>query len=109
MHKQEIIDKLLNRIFTLEGYRENAVKRPSADSVTVLISVKRVNKKKRSKQKDQFTQGDPNTYTDKQVGKTPKLVGQDASRSGNKDSSNQVVILGESIIKNIQGWRLKRE
>ena len=121
----------------MEGSRENALEIPSDDSVSMATnndalqerklpivyediaadidkqnsnSVKRVNKKKRSKQKDQSTQGDPitSTNTDKQVGKTPELLGQDVSRSDYKDSSDQVVILGDSMIKNIQGWRLKR-
>ena len=96
MHRQEIIEKLLSRIFTLEGSKENDLERPSDDSVSLATnndalkerklpivyediatdidkqnsnSVKRVNKKKRSKQKHQITQEDPNTSTntDKQV------------------------------------------
>ena len=35
MCKHEIIDKLLNRIFTLEGSRENALERPSYESVSM--------------------------------------------------------------------------
>ena len=68
-------------------------------------------KKKRSKQQHQAILENSTTNTAKGDSQPTESLEKDVSSADNKvnkDTTNQVIVLGDSMVKNIQGWRMKK-
>ena len=135
--KQQIIDKLLDQKLVTEGSKENVPEGPSDNSASTVTNNAALyenkspivyedtaadtdkqnskksggKKKKRSKQQHQAILENSTTNTAKGDSQPTESLEKDVSSADNKvnkDTTNQVIVLGDSMVKNIQGWRMKK-